>query len=433
MKKFLGLLLILLCLTPAALAEVDGGFEYWVREDEVTVEVAGFAPDHETRELIIPDQLGGYPVAAVAENAFADTGVTSLHLPAGLTRLDPDAFSMCEKLKTITVAEDHPVFEVRDGVLFDKTTDTLVFYPQGLKGKSYAVPKGTRAIGPRAFSGCRSLTKITLPEGLEVIGDGAFFNGAFDKITLPESLKEIGVGAFAICDKLKSLKLPAAVSLIHGNPLTNTITKLTVDKKNPVFKMTDGMLIDTQRQWLIMASHRADACAVPEGITHIAPQACAMIWADSVTLPESLVAIGEEAFHNASALTAITLPGTVTEIGRDAFGGTAITEMNIPLGMAEIPFGTFSNCLSLKRVTLPEGLIEIGSYAFMGCENLAEITLPESLRYIRSGAFMDCYALKRVILPDGLTRISGSAFDNCPAQLIANPGTEGAEFAAKRQ
>ena len=389
MKKIFGLLLILLCLTPAALAREADGFEYYLQTNGDAV-IIGFAAGSETKDLVIPAQLDGHPVSLIISAAFLDADIVSVHLPANLARLDPSSFSICNDRTALTVAEDHPVFEMKNGVLFDKTTQTLVFYPPNRKGKSYTVPKGTLAIGDQAFKSARGLTKITLPKGLQRIGEEAFYNASFSKITLPNSLTEIGTAAFASCYSLKELKLPPNVSLIHGNPLPDTNTKVKVDKKNPVFKMVDGMLIDTRRQWLIMAPHRADACAVPEGVTHIAPQACAKIWATSVTLPESLESIGREAFFDARGLQKAELPQGLKEIGERGFSWSGIKSITIPSGVTAIGERVFDHCANLSSLTLCEGLERIGAYAFNNCSELRQVTLPSTLQYLSKSAFEGC-------------------------------------------
>ena len=66
-----------------------------------------------------------------------------------------------------------------------------------------------------AFSDCRSLTSINIPEGVESIDDGAFANcNNMATITLPESLKKIGYESFYYCKSLSVIKIPDNVEKI---------------------------------------------------------------------------------------------------------------------------------------------------------------------------------------------------------------------------
>jgi hypothetical protein len=66
------------------------------------------------------------------------------------------------------------VFAVRDGVLFNKALTTLLAYPAGKPGKSYAVPAGVTGIEDRAFAGCGNLIAVSLPESITSIGESVF-------------------------------------------------------------------------------------------------------------------------------------------------------------------------------------------------------------------------------------------------------------------
>ena len=62
--------------------------------------------------------------------------------------------------------------------------------------KAAAPPREDAAIGDEAFSLCRKLKEITIPEGVEAIGDSAFYSCRLERVSLPASLKTIGRHAF---------------------------------------------------------------------------------------------------------------------------------------------------------------------------------------------------------------------------------------------
>lgn len=67
-------------------------------------------------------------------------------------------------------------------------------------------------IGESAFRGCYNLSSVTLPQGIERIGDLAFASCAFMEFTIPDTVKEIGFSAFALCRTLKSIVIPESVT-----------------------------------------------------------------------------------------------------------------------------------------------------------------------------------------------------------------------------
>ena len=198
-----------------------GDYTYVLLEDG-GARITGY--DGDDAELTVPDELDGYPVQEIGEDAFSFcNSLTSVILPDSLSSIGDDAFSRCSFLTSITlpdsltsiggnpfsgcyslaeidVSPDNPVFAQIDGVLYEKATKTLICYPAGKAGDSFAVPDGILAIGDDAFSGCYSLTSVTLPDGLTSIGDLAFFYcSSLTSATLPDSLTSIGDFAFMGC------------------------------------------------------------------------------------------------------------------------------------------------------------------------------------------------------------------------------------------
>ena len=72
---------------------------------------------------------------------------------------------------------------------------------------------GWADIGDYAFYGLRSLTSITLGEGITSIGSNAFMQClGLKAITLPSTLESIGYRAFYYCDYIATISIPASVT-----------------------------------------------------------------------------------------------------------------------------------------------------------------------------------------------------------------------------
>lgn len=92
-----------------------------------------------------------------------------------------------KKVKSFQVSSKNTSYSAKNGVLFNKKGDTLLFYPNG-KGTSYTVPAGTLTIESEAFNES-SLKKIVFPKGLKTIKQDAFINcNRLTSVTIPKSV-----------------------------------------------------------------------------------------------------------------------------------------------------------------------------------------------------------------------------------------------------
>ena len=135
-----------------------------------------------------------------------------------------------------------------------------------------------------------------------------------------------------------------------------------------------------------------------------------------IKLPETLTYISEHLFEGCSSLKEINIPDNVTQIDDGAFGGcVSLTDMYIPDSVTELGTGLFYGCTSLTDVKLPQGLTSIGHSMFEGCTSLTSIDLPVGITTIDIDAFRDCSSLRNISLPEGLTSIGERAMKNCSA------------------
>lgn len=170
-------------------------------------------------------------ITSIGDEAFyACRTLTSITLPDSLTFIGRKAFAGCEKLTMLKVSPDHPIYATINGVLFNKTQKSLVYYPCGFSAKAYTIPNGITRIEDYAFFTHEHLTSVTLPPSVTHIGDWAFHNcEKLSTVELTDGLTHIGSNAFAFCSALSRLDIPGSVTTIgqvafSGCTALNTVT-----------------------------------------------------------------------------------------------------------------------------------------------------------------------------------------------------------------
>lgn len=154
----------------------------------------------------------------------------------------------------------------------------------------------------------------------------------------------------------------------------------------------------------------------------------------AIKIPNNIKSINSYAFYDCRDFTSITIPDSVIDIGESAFSGynklqdiyitdiaawcnisglynlmdygsssknlylnnELVTSILIPDGVTAIPPSTFRNCYSLINITIPNGVTSIGDYAISGCSGLMSATIPSSVGAIGNYAFYNCSKLRNI-------------------------------------
>ncbi len=190
-----------------------------------------------------------------------------LVIPDSVTTVGTAPFTQCYNLKEIRVSEDHPVLTVSGGALINKAEHRLICYPRGRESGKYTVPEGVTVIADDAFYNCKNLTGIVMPDGMKEIGERAFYDCSELKTAeLADSITKIGKEAFDGCVKLYSINLPAG-----------QLKEIAADAFRSCLKLSE------------------------------------------LKIPEGVQVIGQNAFRNCYNLKSVTMPASVMSIAADAF------------------------------------------------------------------------------------------------------------------
>jgi len=353
-------------------------------------------------------------VDSIADGAFRGcTELTKIALGDSLRFLGNYAFHECTKI------EGH--------IKFPKPLEYIGWknFSGCRKITGIDLPDGLKGIGWEAFRECFGITKLTLPGELVAIGDGAFYNcwNIESKLVFPATMKTIGFRAFHNCEKLQGIDLK------HASELESIGFQ--------AFYGCDGL---TGELW------------IPDAVTTVGMEAfwfCSGI--NSLYIGASLKEVGENAFIsfprgnltsiivnknnpkydsrndcNAMIETATNtlykgccrsfIPQSVTAIGNDAFlGCDIIGEINIPDAVTSIGDDAFYACHDITRINLSENnkLASIGEEAFAQCNRLREIPQLYSIVTIGDQAFEACYSMPGIIFGSQLKEIGRAAFNAC--------------------
>lgn len=135
----------------------------------------------------------------------------------------------------------------------------------------------------------------------------------------------------------------------------------------------------------------------------------------SVTIPESVEAIGVDTFYNCTALESVQIGENVKGLGYYAFGGcTSLKEITLPQSVGYIGRRAFNSCYALEEITLPQNLEHIGEGAFYNCSALTDVTVNGNVSRVKEETFSGCSALKSVnFAANCVERIDKNAFTGC--------------------
>lgn len=215
MKKLVAVLVALLMVlgVSAALAEDDENYSYQLLDDGAAM-ITGYNGD--AKKLEIPIELDGHAVTGIGDYAFFFcNNLTSVTISDCISFIGSNPFEACNKLVDIIVSPDHPTLATIEGVLFEKTTKTLICYPCAFTAKSYTIPNGITCIGQNAFSGCERLVSVIITDSVVSIGESAFSGcERLNSITIPNSVTFIGGSAFSGCKRLTSIAIPSNITSI---------------------------------------------------------------------------------------------------------------------------------------------------------------------------------------------------------------------------
>ncbi len=440
-------------------------------------------------DIVVPST-----VTQIKNSAFCGCSMKSIVIPEGVTSIGYVAFWGCTELESITIPStltsvaDSDIFLHCDKLNAVKISDVAAWcsipFPANINANplyyghnlyvnnvlsTVTIPNAVTSIKPFSFAGLSndiiipssvttiennafrssSMQSVTLSEGLQSIGNYAFFeNRNLESINLPDSLTSLGNCAFMRCSSLASAHIGSGLTTINSQAFYEAgLESLTI----PYTVLTVG-------DSAFCGCGKMASLDMGNGLKTIGNSAFAGMTAiENIVIGSSVETIGDRAFNGCSNLKSVTVPPSIRSIGNSAFlscnsmnavhisdleawcdidyyylgnyacplqtghnlylNGTLLTDIVVPSTVTKIKDSVFCGC-SMKSIIIPEGVTSIGYVAFWGCTELESITIPSTVTsFANSDIFLHCDKLNAVNISD----VAAWCNINFPTNLNANP------------
>ena len=125
---------------------------------------------------------------SIGRQAFQNTKIKNIYIPASVTYIDPIAFYTME-MDSIQVDPSNPNYSSDDKFLYNKNKTEIKMY---FKVESNVeIPNGVEKIGNRAFHNKNMIKNITIPGSVKEIGNSFNYCSGLTSITIPNSVEKI--------------------------------------------------------------------------------------------------------------------------------------------------------------------------------------------------------------------------------------------------
>ena len=272
-------------------------------------------------------------VTVIGSSSFnGATGLTSISIPVGVIEIESTAFLNATSLESVVIPNS--VTRIGDSAF------------EGTSLRSLNIPNSITSIGSSAFQGLDNLTTLNIPRSLESLGNFAFRDTTLlNSVTFQDesSLEAIPTGLFYDSKSLESITIVSGVSSIGDYAFfgAESLTAVRFLGTPPLLGTQAFLGVNPQAKALVNRSQFESftaesqsnpnwsdleieiyyfpsedlSCLTESGSSVVSGVDCV----GSITIPNNISSIGDNAFLRAESLTSITLPSGVTAIGASAF------------------------------------------------------------------------------------------------------------------
>ena len=341
-----------------------------------------------------------FKVTAIQDHAFANcTALESISIPGTVTRIGDTNYNSsstatylpfynCTSLKTVRFEDGTDPVSL--GVSYYSSNSS---YPKGL---FYYCPLEEVYIGRNITYKDYGSGSSSFGSSPEYYGYSAFYQQQnLTKVTFGPTVTDMPAYLFYNCTNLSDVDFGQSLTRISAYAFRNCA-------------LTSVNLPNT------VTAIGANAFQFNKSLT-------------SVDLGGSVETIADNAFNSCTALSDIRLGDKLTSIGQSAFGAAGKNASELTLSLPETLTAIGESAFygsGIKTVVIPNSVNSIGASAFASCANLTSITVGSGCKVIPTSFLSDCTVLSEIILSEGVTEISDKAFSGCTAlESISIPCT----------
>ena len=417
--------------------------------DEITTGAFGGLASIQT--IIIPNKI-----KRIYKYAFAAVELDSFVVPESVTNIAEDAFdhAIIRNLTIPFVGMGRTQGQQELGAIFggyQKYIEKITLTGgNGVDGNiitqsafsnckalvSITLPDNITRIEREAFNHCEALTSITLPNTINYIGQYVFsYCTSLSYVGLPANLTAIDSFAFDNCSALEYIVLPEGLRTIGWYAFTHsglknivipsTVTRIGADSFSYCNKLTSVLVLDGADKIVESGAFRSCSnlkyvkfeCAI-SSFGYAGGEWLSSYWnpffgcnnLEYVDLGRDLLAPSDE---TDAALTPFyefknNASGEITGVFENF---KHLKTVILPNTITKISEKTFKGCSSLTAITLPSELTDIDANAFEDCSNLAYVYFNKKLETIGNYAFAHCSNLKAISVPNSVSSIGKGAFE----------------------
>lgn len=259
-------------------------------------------------EITIPEG-----VTEIGQNAFSDTSLKSIYIPASVTSLNLGAFDS-STIESYNFSENNQHYKSIDGVWLSKDGRYLYKYPIAKTDTIY---------------------------------------------TIPSTVNEILFAAFSQNKYIEELNMPASVNSIESAAFQRShIKQFNVDSNNSTFTSKDGVIYSKDMSILIAyPPYKSDKVFyIPKTVTKIGSG-------------------GDYSFETCNYLEEVIIPDSVSEINGTFWMSSALKNVSISKEskISTLNSQMFQDCVALRDFYVPDNVSFLGFNLFYGCNNLSTV------------------------------------------------------------
>ena len=265
---------------------------YTLKEDEqgkyYSVSYSGYSPSLKGR-LEIPAEHDGIPVKEIEQEGFAGGNLTSVVIPATVTKIGDAAFAHNYQLEEASFADGSAITEIARGMFGFCQSLRSIAIPETVNEIGIAaflqcerlsainLPQGLEKINDQAFEGCYEITQAEFPQTLSYIGERAYYSTGLKKVVIPDSVRDeittdsegkektvraLGYGAFHTCLSLEEATVGSGVTELPAGTFASctALKKVTLSSS---LKKVEGAVFKNNN---LYCGHAFFGCSALEDI-----------------------------------------------------------------------------------------------------------------------------------------------------------------------